>query len=85
MLNHRASMECPHADREQSARSALSYLCVCGRKWHGTGPNSPKNGAHRWTCSCGAALTLRNGVIYAPTLQEGVFPFSTDRLKQLGR
>ena len=53
-------------DAGQSPYPAMSYLCVCGRKWQTVGTNSSKNGTHAWICSCGAELTMRIGVIYAP-------------------
>ena len=47
-------------------RPAMSYLCVCGRKWL-----TPEPGMSFWRCSCGLALTMRNGVIYASGSGEG--------------
>jgi len=85
MLNRRVVM--PYRTGiglEPSAPSTrvMSYLCQCGRKWQAPGPNSLKNGAYRWICSCGAALTLRNGVIFSPTAEPGEVPASPDRLQR---
>ena len=63
-----------------SLRPPMSYLCVCGRKWQTVGANSSKNGTHAWICSCGAELTIRNGVIYALGTDGGQLSVRTDPL-----
>ena len=85
MLNHRVEMPCRRGIRLEPSEPpapVMSYQCQCGRKWHAPGPNSLKNGAYRWICSCGATLTLRNGVIFAPAIEPGEVPASADRLQR---
>jgi hypothetical protein len=85
MLNHRAVTECRFAMPMEPAAPAapvMSYQCQCGRRWHAPGPNSLKNGDCRWICSCGATLTLRNGVIFAPATEPGEVPASASRLQR---
>ena len=85
MLNQRVDLACRRGIRlELSAAPApvMSYHSQCGRKWYAPAPNSLKNGAYRWICSCGATLTLRNGVIFAPAVEPGEFPASADRLQR---
>lgn len=49
----------------ESALAVMVYMCGCGRKWQGAEPDSQNGGTYRWTCACGTALTMTDGVIYA--------------------
>lgn len=68
MLNQRASAGL----LRESALAVMVYMCGCGRKWHGAGAESKNGGTYRWACSCGTALMMTDGVIYARGPERGL-------------